>query len=150
MRHLLMLALAAGCGDGGPTRPLPDLSVAAGDLATTPCGPSGPYGTFTISGGQSGVTACGHTFTSFTGATLVLDQATGLTVTGTGSIGDTTNCPVTVATCHVTANACPTGSNSTISYDLMIYTFQLTGRGSPSIPGPGGGCQFGYSIDGMR
>jgi hypothetical protein len=32
----------------------------------------------------------------------------------------------------------------------MTYTHQLTGTGQPSIPGPGGGCSFTYSIDGTR
>src|SRR4051794_32944063 len=103
---IALTVLLAGGGDGGGGT---DGDATAGmdggsDLAanqdltsSSVCGSKGPYGTYTVSGGQSGVTACGHTFTSFTGATLTITQADAgsalLTVTGTGSIGDTTNCP---------------------------------------------------------
>jgi hypothetical protein len=134
-------------GGGGDATP-------AGDMALSLCG-AGPLGTYTnVQGGQSGVTACGHTFTMFNGATLTVasDNAGGalLTVTGTGSIGDTMNCAATIDQCKVTATACPTGSSSTVTYMLMTYTHQMTGTAQPQIPGAGGGCSFTYSIEGTR
>ena len=134
-----------------------DLAMATGDLATTVCGPMGPFGSYTsVQGGQSGVTACGHQFTAFTGATLTLTQSAGgglLTVTGTGAIGDVTDCPATVnigSTCDVTATACPTGSSSTVTYTLTSFFHSIMGRAQLQIPGPGGGCSFGYDIAGTR
>ena len=125
------------------------------DVVVSPCGATGPYGTYTgVNGGQSGVMACGQTFTSFSGATVTIAQGDGgmalLTVTGTGTVGDTVNCPATVTECDVAASACPTGGGSTISYDLHTFTHQFSGTAHPSVPGPGGGCQFTYSIDGSR
>jgi hypothetical protein len=161
MRSCLLVTcvLVSGCGSGSTTPAgAEDMAMPAGvdaDLATSPCGPTGPFGTFTnVSGGQSGVTACGHMFSSFSGATITLSQgdagAALLTVSGTGSIGDTTNCAATITGCNIAATGCPTGASSTISFTLMTFTHQLTGTAQPQIPGPGGGCAFTYSVDGSR
>jgi hypothetical protein len=163
--RILFLVCAVACGCDGSPSPSGAADLAAsgggagggggGDLAVSPCGTTGPFGSFTmVHGGQSGVTACGHMFSSFTGATITLAQSDGgsesLTVTGTGTIGDTMNCPAVVDSCNVTATACPTGAGSTISYTLMTFTHQLTGTAQPQIPGPGGGCSFTYNVDGTR
>jgi hypothetical protein len=148
----------AGCGgDGGSgtdTGTTQD-SGSTADVTVSPCGASGPFGMYTgVRGGQSGVMACGRTFTSFTGATLTITPGDAgsalLTVSGTGTVGDTTDCPAMIDGCNVTATACPTGGGSTISYTLMTYSHQLSGTVRPSIPGPGGGCLFTYSIEGTR
>jgi hypothetical protein len=157
----MTLAVAACSDGGGQQQTQPDLAQAAGDLAVppdlvsiSPCGATGPFGSYTmVRGGQSGLTACGHKFTSFTDATLTLTGSgtSGLlTVMGTGDIGDTTDCAATISGCDVTANTCATGSSSYVTYTFTAYTHQLTGTVQVQIIGPGADCAFPYSIEGNR
>ena len=97
--------------------------------------------------------ACGQTLSTFTGGTLTLTEADGggalLTVSGTGTVGDTTDCPAVVSGCNVTATACPSGGGSTIAYTLMTFPSEIDGTASPTIGGAGG-CIVTYSLSGRR
>ena len=153
---LTTLGLAASACDGDP---VPTDTGTMQDAAMTdtgpvsPCGATGPFGTYTISGGQSGVTACGQTFMSFTGATLTIEHGDGsndalITVTGTGVGGDTMNCLATVNECMVTASGCTTAVG-TIGFNLNTFTHQVSGTAMPYVSAQGG-CAFTYSVEGTR
>ena len=155
----LAIAMTA-CGTTATDTDASDVQDAAVAMDTnvSPCGAAGVFGTYTgVNGGQGGVTACGRMFTTFMGATLTITPADGggalLTVTGTGDVGDTTNCPAMVNDCTITATGCAsagTGGTTAVSYSLNAFTHQISGTAMPSLPGPGGGCSFTYSLDGTR
>ena len=147
---------ATACtGDTTPTD-TGTMDAVADTGPVSPCGANGPFGTYTISGGQSGVMACGHTFTEFTGATLTVARAGDggsdaiITVTGSGATGgaDTMNCMATVSECMITASGCTT-STGTVSFTLNAYTHSISGTAMPYVTDQGG-CGFTYSVDGTR
>ena len=111
----------------------------AGDFADTgssnPCGPSGVYGTYQISGTLDGTESiCGLNLGSFDGGTLVIAQSSdpGATVTvsnsGAGYI-DVAQCAATIDGCNVTTSACTGSTNKaeTITLSLSVTPTALSG-----------------------